>query len=215
MVCKNCGANLKGNPDKCPLCDFEFTESREKVKKRKRGAGIYKNPFTPIYIFTVLAVVVVLFIIVRFFKMDHSLWIGVLFGGTLVYFLITHTILGMRNYASKISHLSHAVCIYLIILFESLRFHIGYIYIYPSLQALFFVLSVVLFACRFKVFKPYISGFLVQTFFSYIPLSLTLAYGLNFTASLVIAVIETIFTLALVIIFPKEIINQIKRFLSA
>lgn len=215
MVCKNCGANVKGNPDKCPLCDFEFTKRKEKAKKRKRGVGIYKNPFTPIYIFTVLSVLVILYIVVRFFELDHSLLIGVLFGGTFVYFLITHTILGMRNYASKVSHLSHAVCIYLIILFESLSFHIGYIYIYPSLQAVFFVLSVVLFACRFKVFKPYISGFLVQTIFSYIPLSLTLAYDLNFTASLVIAVIETVFTLVLIIIFPKEIINQIKRFLSA
>lgn len=216
MVCKNCGAKLKGNPDKCPLCDFVLNENKVQPKtKRKKGVGAYKNPFTLIYIFTAVAVVISLLLVCYFLKLDHSLWIGSFIGIIFIFFVIRHTFLGFRNYASKLSYLSIALCILMIILFEVTGYYNGFVFIYLIIQSLLFVDTVCLVFSDFKVYKPYISGFISQTIFAWVPLIIALVYKLNFIAPLVVALTQTVFTLVLICVFPKEIASQIKRFFTA
>lgn len=215
MVCKNCGANLKGTPHRCPLCDFKFEEGEKTPQKRKRGSRVYKNPFTPIYIFTLLVVVVALVIARVFSKLDDSIWFTVLVSGITLYFFLRHTILGVRNLLSKTTYLSIAICLLMIILFETFDYKIGYALIYPLIQVAIFGVSFVMLFAQFKVFKPYASGLLTQALLSIVPLVISLVAKESYVFPLVVASLETLSAICLTILFPKEIWSQIKRFFAS
>lgn len=212
MICDNCGCKIKGNPEKCPLCDKVFREPEK--KKRKKGVGLYKNPFTLIYFVATVAIIVVICSIGSLLNWTKPAFIGCILALFPIYYIIRHTLFGMRNQASKLTTLAVVIAIFFIALLEITQYTKGYYFIFTTfLSALFLITATVIFS-RFKVYYPYISCFLVYAGISWIPFAFCIARNTQFVFPLVSAIVQTTLALVVVAIFPKEIANQIKRFFA-
>lgn len=213
MICKNCGCKIKGEPHRCPLCDYVISEEKNTPKKKK-GLGFYKNPFTLIYILADLALFLILYLIGDKLNWNKSVLTACLVSLIPIYLIIRHVLLGMRNQASKITILSILVSLFLVTLLEITDYTIGYYYIYTSFHAAIFILTVVVVFCNFKVYYPYISGFPVQALLSWIPFAICIGRGQIYGYPLAVALAENLFSIVMICRFPKEMLNQLKRFFA-
>ena len=213
MICKNCGCKIKGEPHRCPLCDFVFSEEANKSKKKK-GLGFYKNPFTLIYILADLALFFILYLIGDKLDWNKPVLIACLVSLIPIYLIIRHVLLGMRNQASKLTILSILVSLFLVTILEITSYTNGYYYIYTSFHASIFILTIVVVFCNFKVYYPYISGFPVQSLLSWIPFAICIARGQIYGYPLAVALAENLFSIIMICCFPKEMLNQLKRFFA-
>lgn len=212
MICDNCGCKIKGHPNKCPLCDKVFRVPEK--KRKKRGVGLYKNPFTLIYLLLTAVIISIIYVTGSALNWTKSAFIGCLYALFPIYFIIRHTLFGMRSQASKLTTLSCVISVFLIALLETTDFTNGYYYIFTTFVLGLFMVTVILVFSKFKIYYPYISCFIVHAILSWIPFAFCAARNTRFVYPLVSAITQTVFTIVIVAIFPKEIANQIKRFFA-
>lgn len=213
MVCDKCGCKIKGEPAKCPLCDNVFNEEKTVVKKPKR-VSTYKKPFTLIYFLTTVALACLVFVTCEILDWNRTAFWCSVYALFPLYYIVRHTILGMRNPASKITGLSFIIALFNIALLETSEIYSGYYYMFTTYQVVMFVITAILILSDFKAYYPYISCFLNYAVISWIPFVFSYLRYTKFIYPLVVAIIENIFTLYFVIRYPKEIWNQVKRLLA-
>lgn len=213
--CPVCNALIDGKTDVCPLCHAEIkTEGALAYPPRAKKAKKYSVSFTLYY--TLAAMVVTLLCVVINVYLHPSLpwWISAAISLVLIYFFIRHTLLGIRNLASKLTYISYAI----------LTFIYGVAAIFQKTTIIDFVpyfalaFDVTVYAYVFSTYKKskgHLLALLIGDVSCFIPLLVAALGGSTLVAPVVVAGIAFVAAVVTVCIFPKEIASEIRRFFAA
>lgn len=211
MICPKCGNEIEERVHSCPLCG----EALHEKSIRKKREGNRKIPFSHIYILLTLFLTLACVCLNLFFKKGITWWIIVAVSFAFLYFVIRHTLFGLRNTSSKLAYLSLALMLWAITIFEILSFDGGFAYILPSIQLTFLAITLLrLFICYDKS-KGYITAIEACGVFASIPLWICLGKGIYSLFAIIVATIGILTSTLLFILFFKETLSEIKRFFKA
>lgn len=208
MKCPKCGNEIEEGVISCPLCGEVLLD----VPRKKKREGNRKIPFSHIYILLTLLLTLVCVCLNLFFKKSVTWWIIVAVSFAFLYFIIRHTLFGLRNTSSKIAYLSLALMLWAISIFEITAFDGGYTLVLPILQLIPLAIVLLrLFIC-FDRAKGYVTGVEACGVFASVPLWICLGKNICSTLAITSAVIGLTASTVVFIIFFKETLLEIKRF---
>ena len=202
--CPLCGAPIEADP----LAPVAYAPHKKKIKA-------YKIPFTFYYVLLSIAVTVACAVVNLFHRPSLPWWIASAVSLAMLYFFIRHTLLGIRNMASKLVYLAVATLIFINGLCAVFQWEIGFAYVSPLVMLLFAA------AVYFYVFFTFrrSRGHLLSPVFAslvlIVPFIAALNKGVDPLCSLVVACVGMLVTLVTICLFPREIGSEIKRFFAS
>lgn len=208
MVCPKCGNKIEEGVFSCPLCGEVLLAK----PKKKRREGNRKIPFSHIYILLTLALTLACVCLNLYFKKSITWWIIVAVSFAFLYFIIRHTLFGLRNTSSKLAYLSVALMLWAISIFEIMSFDGGYDYVLPTLQLIFLAITLLRLFISYDKAKGYVTSVEACGLFASVPLWICLGKGINSLFALISAIIGLLTSTIIFIVFFKETILEIKRF---
>ncbi len=211
MICPKCGNKIEEDVFSCPLCGEALLDK----PKRKKREGNRKIPFSHIYILLTLSLTLACIGLNLYFKKSITWWIIVAVSFAFLYFIIRHTLFGLRNTSSKLAYLSLALMLWAISIFEILSFDGGYDYVLPFLQLAFLAILILRLIICFDKAKGYVTSIEACGVFASIPLWICLGKGIDSLFALIAAIIGLITSTVVFIVFFKESLLEIKRFFRA
>ena len=213
--CPVCNALIEGKTNVCPLCGAEMkNEGALAYPPRIKKAKKYNISFTLYY--TVFSMVITLICAIINVYVHPSLsWWGIsaisLF---LVYFFIRHTLLGVRNLASKLIYIAFAILAFIYAVFAI--FDKNEILRYVPYFALAFDVAVYAYVfATFNKSRGHLLALLIGDLTCAVPLLIAAIYGAELLSSIVVAGIGFVALVVTLSLYIKEIISEIKRFFAA
>ena len=212
--CPHCNALIEGKTDVCPLCRAEIKNEGERAYPPRAKLGKkYNVSFTLYYILSAMIVTLVAAVINVYLHPALQWWISSALSFVFIYYFIRHTILGIRNFASKLIYVTFATMSF-IYSFRAI-FNVDLIIDVVPYFALAFNVAVHVYVfATFNKSKGHLLALIIGDVACFIPLVIAAITRNALVAPIVVASIGVISATVTFSVFFKEIVAEIKRFIA-
>ena len=213
--CDSCNTLIEGKTDVCPLCGAKIeNDGALAYAERKKRAGKYNVSFSLYYLLFSSLVTLACSVINLYIHASYQWWITSAISAALIYFLIRHTVLGVRNLASKIVLASIFGISFVYGVCAIFNYETGLVYVVTSFAAAFCLCVYVYVFATFKYSRAHIISLFFAGFSCAIPFFICLTYGIIALYPSLVAGIGVTLSVASSMVFAKETAVELKRFFT-
>lgn len=211
--CENCHTKIQGHTERCPLCGAQVKSQGESYyPPRKKKVKVFNVTFTLYYIFASMLLTFACTLANLYVHPALPWWIASAVSLLLIYFFVRHTLLGVRNIASKLSYIALAGIIFLYGIFALFDLKIGFEWVLPIVAIAFDIGVYVYVFATFKRSQAHLVSLFVGGISCLLPLAVALLRQCELLCPIIVASVGLAGSIIVFCLFPKEIVSEIRRF---